>query len=217
MNKKPIITPNAAKTEGDHKTNYQKKLKLMQMSFRELLTIFHGMGFGGLLLLAFSGALIQLYRIFTPDGSSPLSAWEQRLLRFYLVGMAALAWGTVLSGAYVVYPWYRAHPPAGITDLAAYPQRSLLASPATAGWHNLGMEWKEHVAWFAPIALTMVAYVFIKYGSSLSKHRQVRQAAFVFAVVAFIATSIAASFGALINKNAPLRGGTVIKLMEGTK
>jgi len=190
----------------------------MQMSYREILTLIHGMGFGGLLLLAFSGALIQLYRIFTPDGSSPLSIWEQKLLRIYLIAMAVLAWGTVLSGAYVVYPWYRAHPPAGITDLAGYPQRSLLASPTTAGWHNLGMEWKEHVAWFAPIALTMVAYVFIKYGSGLSKHRQVRKAAFAFAVAAFIATAIAATFGALINKNAPLRGGAVIiNIMEGTK
>jgi len=177
----------------------------------------HGMGFGGLLLLAFSGAMIQLYRIFSPDGASPLSIREQKLLRIYLVAMAVLAWGTVLSGAYLVYPWYRAHPPIGVTDLAAYPQRYLLASPTTAGWHNLGMEWKEHVAWFAPIALTMVAYVFIKYGSNLTRHRQIRNAAFAFALMAFIATAIAATLGALINKNAPVRGGTVIEFMEGTK
>ena len=189
----------------------------MQMSFREIVTLLHGMGFGGLLLLAFTGALIQLWRVCCPDGSTPLTVWEQKLLRFYLVGMAALAWGTVLSGAYVVYPWYRAHPPAGITDLAEYPQRSLLSSPTTAGWHDLGMEWKEHVAWFAPIALTLVAYVFIKFGSDLSKHRQVRNAAFVFAVAAFLAASIAGVFGALLNKKAPIRGGTEIKLMEVTK
>jgi hypothetical protein len=189
----------------------------MQTSFRELVTALHGIGCGGLLLLAFSGALIELYRLCTPDRSSPLSACERKLLRGYLIVMALLAWGTVLSGAYMVYPWYRAHPPRGVTDYAAYPQRSLLASPATAGWHNLGMEWKEHVAWFAPIALTMVASVFIKYGSDLSRHRQVRQAAFAFTVAAFIAAGIAGAFGALINKNAPVQGGAVIKLMEGTK
>ena len=149
----------------------------MQMSFRELLSLLHGMGFGGLLLLAFTGALIQVYRVCRPDRSFPLTVWEQKCLHVYLVAMAALAWGTVLSGAYVVYPWYRAHPPAGITDLADYPQRNLLASPTTAGWHDLGMEWKEHVAWFAPILLTMVAYVFINYDSDLSRHRQVRKAA----------------------------------------
>ena len=189
----------------------------MQLSDREILTLLHGMGFGGLLLLGFSGALLQLYCMFCPGRSSTLTVWEQKLMRIYLVAMAVLAWGTVLSGAYIVYPWYRAHPPAGVTNLSGYPQFSLLARPTTAGWHNLGMEWKEHVAWFAPIALTMVAYVFIKYGSCLARHRQVRQAAFAFAVVAFIATSIAASFGALINKNAPLRGGAVIKIMEGSK
>jgi hypothetical protein len=63
----------------------------------------------------------------------------------------------------------------------------------------------------------MVAYIFIKYGSNLSKHRQVRKAAFAFAVTAFIAATIAGSFGALLNKHAPVRGGAIIKIMEGTK
>jgi hypothetical protein len=189
----------------------------MQMSIREIVTILHGMGCGGLLLLAFSGALIELYRICNPDKFSPLSDCERKLFRIYLMAMAVLAWGTVLSGAYMVYPWYRARPPAGIADYAEFPQRSLLASPAKAGWHNLGMEWKEHVAWFAPIAITMVAYVFIKYGSELSRHRQVRKAAFAFTVAAFVAAGIAGTFGALINKKAPVHGGTAIELMEGTK
>ncbi len=189
----------------------------MQMSFRELMTALHGLVCGGLLLLAFSGALIEIYRLCTPHRSSPLSACERRFLRLYLIATAALAWGAVLSGGYVVYPWYRARPPQGVTDYAAYPQRSLLASPATSGWHNLGMEWKEHVAWFAPIAMTMVACVFIKYGSDLSRHREVRKAAFAFTVAAFIAAGIAGTFGALINKNAPVQGGAIIKLMGETK
>ena len=175
------------------------------------------MGFGGLFLLAFSGALIGLYRVCTPGKSSPLTVWEQKCLNIYLIAMAVLAWGTVLSGAYIVYPWYRARPPEGMTDYSEYPQRSLLSSPATEGWHSVGMEWKEHVAWFAPIAITMVAYIFIKYGSELSRHRQVRNAAFTFVVAAFIAASIAGMFGALLNKKAPVQGGAVIKLMEGTK
>ena len=154
----------------------------MQLSFRELITSLHGMGFGALFLFAFSGALVQLYRLCTPDKSSLMSIHERKLLRTYLVAMAVLAWGAVLSGAYIVYPWYRAHPPAGVTDYAGFPQRLLLSNPTTADWHNLGMEWKEHVAWFAPIAITMVAYVFIKYGSDLAGHRQVRNAAFAFAV-----------------------------------
>jgi len=138
-------------------------------------------------------------------------------MRIYLIVMAVLAWGAVLSGAYVVYPWYRAHPPQGVANYAEYPQRSLLSSPATAAWHNLGMEWKEHVAWFAPIALSMIAYVFVKYGPDFSKHRQVRKAAFAFTAAAFIAAGIAGTFGALLSKKAPVQGGAVIKLMEETK
>jgi hypothetical protein len=42
------------------------------------------------------------------------------------------------------------------------------------------MEWKEHVAWIAPIAMTMVAYVVAKYGPSLAKYRGLRNAALIF-------------------------------------
>jgi len=189
----------------------------MQTSFRELITALHGMGFGAFFVFAFSGALIELYRIFAPERSSPLSAGERKGLRVYLVAMVLLGWSAVLSGAYLVYPWYRAHPPAGVTDLAGYPQRILMASPMTSGWHSLGMEWKEHVAWFAPIAMTMVAYVFITYGADLSRHRQVRKAVFVFALAAFGAAGVAGGVGALLNKRAPVQGGGIITLMEGKK
>jgi len=63
----------------------------------------------------------------------------------------------------VIYPWYRAVPPAGAA-LAGYPQRLLMSNPATSGWHDIGMEWKEHIAWLAPISLTACAYVFWRYG-----------------------------------------------------
>ena len=122
------------------------------------------------------------------------------MFRFYLISMAALAWLTVLSGTYLVYPWYRAIPPAGTTDLSGYPQRLLLASPLTAEWHNFGMEWKEHIGWFAPIAMTMVAYVFIKYGPQLAFHRTLRNAVLGFTAAAFLSTAVAGAFGALLNK-----------------
>ena len=189
----------------------------MQMSFREIITALHGMGFGALFLLGFSGLFLQLYRISSAAESSPVSPRENRMFRVYLITMAVLAWAAVLSGAYVVYPWYRAHPPEGVTDLTDYAQRVLLSSPTRKGWHSLGMEWKEHVAWFAPIAITMVAYVFVVYGSTLAKHRQVRKAAISFTLAAFFAAAIAGIFGAFINKKAPVQGGTVIQFMEETK
>ena len=94
----------------------------------------------------------------------------------YLSAMVVLAWATVFSGAYIVYPGYRAIPPADFSDLSNYPQRLLMSSRNTSGWHSLGMEWKEHVAWLAPISITMVAYVFAKYGPALGKLVQIRHA-----------------------------------------
>ena len=58
--------------------------------------------------------------------------------------MAIMAWLTVFSGTYIVYPWYRAPDPGS-------PRSFLLANADTKAWHTFGMEWKEHVGWFAPI------------------------------------------------------------------
>jgi hypothetical protein len=187
----------------------------MEISFRDLITVLHGMGFGALFMLAFSGAIAELYRMSALANVGQASAREQNLLRFYLVAMVALAWAAVLSGAYLVYPWYRAVPPAGVTDLADYPKFLLVSSPMTSGWHSLGMEWKENVAWLAPIAMTMVAYVFAKYGARIAAHRPIRTAVLVFAVVAFAATGVAGAFGAFLNKYAPVRGGSTIVIMTG--
>jgi len=101
--------------------------------------------------------------------------------------------------------------------LTEFSQRLLMSSPTTSGWHDLGMEWKERVAWLAPIAMTMVAYVFMKYGPALSRQRQIRAAAPAFAIVAFVATGVAAAFGAFLNKSAPIHGGSTIQLMEGVR
>jgi hypothetical protein len=189
----------------------------MEISTHDLWTVLHGMGFGALFMLAFSGALAELYRMAAPGAPVQPSAREQNLLNLYLVAMVVLAWLTVFSGAYIVYPWYRAVPPAGTADLADYPRRLLLSSGKTSEWHNIGMEWKEHVAWLAPIAMTMVAYVTMKYGRAITRPRQMRTAVLAFTVVAFVATGIAGAFGAFLNKYAPVRGGSVIILMEWEK
>ena len=77
------------------------------------------------------------------------------------------------------------------------------------------MEWKEHVAWLAPIAITMVAYVIWKYGRLIGQHPNMRAAVIGFTVAAFVATGIAGAFGAFLTKYAPVRGGNVIVLMKG--
>ena len=185
----------------------------MELSFRDLVTMIHGMGFGALFMLAFSGAIGVIYATAVTGERWPDSADHIKMFRFYLVSMACLSWLTVLSGTYLVYPWYRAKPPAGTTDLSGYPQKLLLSNPHTAGWHNLGMEWKEHVSWLTPIAMTMVAYVFITYGPQLARHRALRTAVLGFTAVAFFSTAVAGAFGAFLDTRAPVRGGPEIVLM----
>ena len=187
----------------------------MEITLRSLLTLVHGMGFGALYLLACSGAIVELYRRYSPAAQTPVTARDEAFLRVYLVGMAALAWLTVLTGAYIIYPWYRAAAPPGTTNLAAFPQRLLMSSPTTIAWHSIGMEWKEHVAWLAPISITMAAAVFLKYGRNLRRHRQLRSAVLCFVVISFLAAGIAGFFGAMLDKYAPVQGGQTIQLIHG--
>jgi hypothetical protein len=185
----------------------------MELTFRDAVTVLHGMGAGAFLLLGFSGAFVGIHSSTAPGGG-----WTDRdraLAGYYLVAMALLAWAAVMLGAYVVYPWYRAAPPPGSLDLAGYPKRLLTASPSTSGWHDVGMEWKEHFAWFAPIALTTVTYIFIRFGRRLGEDRGLRNATMALLTLAFVATGVAGFFGAMLNKFAPVRGGPDIVLMKG--
>lgn len=185
------------------------------MTARAFWTLIHGMAFGGVYLLACSGALVGLYQLTASSASSESIPKQERFVRIYLITMVVLAWAAVLSGAYVIYPWYRAAPPPEMVDLSMFPQRLLMSSPATIGWHSLGMEWKEHVAWFAPISITMVAFVFIRYGHDLRNHRQLRSGVLIFGLASLVAAGIAGFFGAEIENYAPVRGGGTIQLIRG--
>jgi hypothetical protein len=187
----------------------------MEITARGLWTMIHGMGFGALYLLACSGAIVELWRRYSPATHLPVSGEDETFLRIYLAVMTLLAWITVLTGAYVIYPWYRAAAPPGTVNLSGYPQRLLMSSPSTIGWHSIGMEWKEHVAWLVPISITMATVVFIKYGRNLRNHPQLRTAVVGFTLVSFLAAGIAGFFGAMLNKHAPVEGGRTIHLMRG--
>jgi hypothetical protein len=189
----------------------------MEFTARGLWTLIHGMGFGGLYLLACSGAIVELWRRYAPSAAPPVTTGDETFLRIYFVVMAALAWLTVLSGTYVVYPWYRATPPPGTTDLTGFPQQLLMSSPTTIGWHSLGMEWKEHVAWLTPIAVTMAAAVFFRYGRNLRSHPSLRNAVLAFVCASLLAAGVAGFFGAEIDDRAPVKGGATIQLLQGVK
>lgn len=185
----------------------------MQISARAFFTAIHGLLFGGFFLLTAFGVLVELTRSAYASQPSELTRPGRSLATFYLCVTAILGWAAVFAGTYIVYPWYRAIPPPGAA-LAGFPQSLLLASSTTSGWHRLGMEWKEHLAWFAPMLITMVAYVLIKERSAVARHPQVRRAVLTFALVAFASASVAAFFGAMISKHAPVKGGSEIHLLK---
>ena len=177
----------------------------MEISAREGWTVLHGMLFGAAFLLAFAGGLAGLYSL--RPAWVTMEGIQERMARLKLGmwAMALIAWATVFTGTFIVYPWYRAKPSEGTADLSAFPRYLLLASESTAEWHRFGMEWKEHVAWIAPIAATVVAYAVTYYGPILARKPSERRAIMIFFVVAFLTAAVAGIFGAFINKVAPIR------------
>ncbi|OGN86117.1 MAG: hypothetical protein A2X23_01320 [Chloroflexi bacterium GWC2_73_18] len=180
----------------------------MEFSDRELWTVLHGMGFGAVFLLAFGGGLAGLWslreRLLTEEGL------RERMPRITLgtTAMAVFGWLTVISGTFIVYPWYRVEPAGGIANysgpLEGYPKFLLLSSESTAQWHEFGMEWKEHVAWLAPFLATAVAFVVVYYGPQLIRRPELRWPLMIFFGLAFAAAAVAGLFGAFITKAAPV-------------
>lgn len=169
----------------------------MSLTGREWWGLVHG-GLGAFFLLAFAGGLVGLHSL-RPALITPTGALEgARRLKAGVVGMAAVAWLTVITGTWIVFPWYRDKAPTSAKSL-------LLADPATRGWHEFAMEWKEHVAWLSPILATAVAFIVLYYGTNLIHHQRVRKAAMALFVLAFAFAGIAGGFGALITKVAAVR------------
>jgi len=175
----------------------------MTLTAREVWAVIHGMMLGSLFLLAYAGGLAELINLGSEWATEAGIAKRVRRLIAGTWVMAIVAWLTVITGTWIVYPWYRAALPPG-ADLNLYPKALLVSKATTAGWHNFGMEWKEHVAWLAPILATGVAYMVTRYGARLAKDAQVRRAVIVLFSVAFFAAAVAGLFGAFINKAAPI-------------
>jgi hypothetical protein len=76
------------------------------------------------------------------------------------------------------------------------------------------MEWKEHIAWFAPISLTAAAFLVARYGAHLHELQRVRRALVGLIALAFVSAGVAGFFGAMLNKYAPIRGGAHIVLLH---
>jgi len=90
----------------------------------------------------------------------------------------------------------------------------LKSSPHTIGWHSLGMEWKEHVAWLVPISITMAAPSLSAMAATSGASRNC--APRCFALLDFVSCRGHSRFlRRMLVKNAPVEGGRVIHLMHG--
>ena len=175
----------------------------MDLSNREWWAATHGMVLGGLFLLAFAGGFAGLYslrpQLVTVEGIKE----RMTRLKVGVTGMAIVAWVTVITGSFIVYLWYRAVRVKG-ADITAYPKALLLSKASTAEWHNFGMEWKEHIAWLAPILAKVAAFMVIYYNRQLIVDKVLRRATMTVFVLAFASAAVAGLLGAFITKAAPV-------------
>jgi hypothetical protein len=190
----------------------------MELTSRETWAVLHGLVFGTIFLLAFAGGLAELWSLHPRYEST--AGIRHRMRRLYVGtwAMAAVAWMTVISGTWIVYPWYRAKlAEVGANEFAGCagavlpsqtcsPRDFLLSevSGNTAGWHEFGMEWKEHISWAAPLLATAVAFVISYYGPRLIARPWLRAVTIVMFVSAFGAAAVGGAFGAFLNKVAPV-------------
>lgn len=169
----------------------------MELTDREIWGLIHGMVLGALFLLAFAGGLAELHAL-RPSTETPTGLrLSARRIGLGVSTMAVVAWATVITGTWIVYPWYRDPAPTS-------PRSTLLADPDTELWHSFAMEWKEHVAWLSPILATVVAFIVVYYGAGLSRNDRLRRTAMTLFVLSFVAAAVAGGFGALITKAAPV-------------
>ena len=187
----------------------------MEFTNRESWTLIHGRVLGTFFLLAFAGGLAGLWSLRTEYVTSPGITERVRRLRLGTSAMAIAAWATVITGTWIVYPWYREQLAGedGVGCEGAYvptddcsPRDFLLsnASGNTEDWHKFAMEWKEHIAWASPMLATLAAFLVFYYGPALARNRTARLLVIAVFVSAFTTAAIAGLFGALITKTAPI-------------
>ena len=180
----------------------------MEITTRSLWTMIHGMGFGALYLMACSGALVELYRRYCSPHEACHRNRDERFLRALpdcdgRAGVAHRAHRRLHHLSLVS----RGAAAGNHESRRSFRSACCLSSPATSGWHSIGMEWKEHVAWLVPISITMAAAVFARYGRNLKMQPELRSAVLGFVWISLLAAGIAGFFGAMLNKNAPVEGG----------
>jgi uncharacterized membrane protein YagU involved in acid resistance len=173
-------------------------------SERSLWTMFHVIALGGGAMMGLSAALFSIHAM---RGESPRcgsSRDRSRDLVWLTALTAGLLWATVLVGTYASFPPYRATPPAGITDLAAYPKARIQSRPDTVWLHSFAMETKEHLPWIAAILTTAAAFLCTRYRSRVLSDARLNALAKTLLAVSLAIVALVSLLGIFVNKVAPL-------------
>jgi hypothetical protein len=167
----------------------------MRVSNHEAWALIHGMAIGGLFLLGFTGGLVALWSLRSDLLTTAGVAQQVKRLRLGTAVMALMSWATVLTGAWIILPWYRAE---------GGPKATLMADPSMRAWHTFADVWKTHIAWTAPLLATAAAALVAYYGAALARDRTARSIVTVLFLSAFAVSSLAGLIGSLVTKAAPV-------------
>ena len=178
-------------------------METLLFSSRSIWTMAHGIFLGGGGLIAVAAGLFALIAVRgTPPGGA--ADRQSRYLASLLMSAAVLLWAAVIVGTYVSFPPYRATPPEGLVDLAAYPRALIRSDPTTAWLHSFAMEIKEHLPWMAAMLATGVAFVAARYRSQLLREDRLRRIGVSLLALTLAIVAGVSFLGILINKVAPL-------------
>jgi hypothetical protein len=172
-------------------------------SARSIWTMLHGIALGGGALIALTATMFGLLVLKSESDASGTAARRTWVSSLAAVS-AVLVWLTVIGGTYIVFPPYRATPPEGVTDLAAYPRSFLLASSDTAWLHAIAMEMKEHVPWIAAMLATAAAFITSHYRAAVFRQSIERRLALTLLGLCVTLVATASLLGVFVNKVAPL-------------
>ena len=175
----------------------------MLFSDRSLWTMLHGLVLSGGALMLLVVALFSLRVLATPEGAI-VPARQSDAFAWIVVGAASLLWMSVIGGAYIVFPMYRATPPEGVTALAEYPRALLMSNPDTRWLHGFAMEIKEHMPWIAAMVATAAAFVARRHRVTLLADAALRRIMSSLLLVTLVLVSFVALLGVFVNKVAPL-------------
>lgn len=179
-------------------------MDLQLFSERSIWTMLHGIVLGGATLLGLFAAVYALATTRAEVSDGDVLERQGRYLAWLLMFVAAMSWLTVIVGIYVSFPPYRATPPEGVTDLAAYPRALLFSNDNTRWLHAFGMEIKEHMPWIAAMLATSVAFIAARDKRRLFVDAPTRNIAISMLTISFCIVAFAALLGTWINKVAPL-------------